>query len=94
MAASPAHAAGRSSASLSNWWTWLATYAQSLLGITVETEAGTTGPGTAPSGPGRLSSDTGQSDIGVQIDPNGGNRTTLDAGHGDIGPVIDPDGRH
>jgi hypothetical protein len=94
MAASPAQAAGTSSASHSNWWTLIATWAQSLVGTTVETDFGNSGPQIDPNGSGRLSSDTGHSDVGPHIDPDGGNRTTLDAGQSDIGHRIDPDGKY
>ena len=44
------------------------------------------------SGLDRITSATGQADVGPVIDPFGGNRTTSNSGQTDSGPVIDPNG--
>jgi hypothetical protein len=79
-AASPAHAAGSTPRLVESWWGWLATWAQSVLGV---------GPAIDPLG--QPSSATGQADVGPLIDPFGGNRTTTgDSGQSDVGIMIDP----
>lgn len=78
-AASPAQAAGPQPGLVESWWSWLATWAQSVL----------VGPAIDPFG--QPASATGQADVGPIIDPLGGNRTTTgDPGQSDVGLMIDP----
>jgi len=79
-AATPAHAAGPRPGLVDSWWSWLATWAQSVLGS-----------GTEIDPLGQPSSATGQADVGPLIDPLGGNRTTTGgSGQSDVGLMIDP----
>lgn len=80
-AVTPAHAADTRPGGVESWWSWLATWVQSVL----------VGPLIDPLG--QPSSAIGQADVGPRIDPSGGNGTTTgDSGQSDSGLMIDPFG--
>lgn len=92
-AATPAHAADARPGLAESWWSWFATWAQSVLGSGPEPDIDPWGNkvGISIDPFGQPSYTTGQADVGPAIDPWGGSHTTTgNAGQADSGPFIDP----